>query len=619
MARRRGKHKQGKGPGEPERPPARPGPRSLPVVSRPAPEPDEEPAPDSPRGQAEALIDEAFERDDEAEVVELARRALERWPDAVDAHLLLSAHAPDAATALEYRRAAAEAAERVLAAADHPTEGTDLRAWVRARTELADALVAQGGEAALREARAQLEAVLFRAPAAPTEDGGGPRALLTACLLDLGDDAACEALLAAAPPRDAATTWAAWARVLLAVRRGARDEAEALAREALERSPHVRTFLLGRRRLPTDLAGVVVPGEPLEAALVVLAQGAAWRATPGALAWLQALPPAPEPAPKLAPKLRERARDLPQDPAETWQLGFRRMPRWVEHDGERTRPWLGLAVEVGPRRIVAAEMTLEPPSLAQLLDTLVAGIRRSREGPPRRPGRVEVRTEVERAALEAACAGLGIECAVAPLGAFDDVVETKARKMASEASDQPGAFATLPPARVASMSQAAADLYRAAPWETLGDDVVLRVDATALRPTPVHAVVLGAAGLAYGLVVAPELASLRAMREDMGGNAAADAVALLFEEASRLPLVDVDPLERHGSLAAEDAYPWLFGVDASGAARPTTLAEVDLIEALARALPAALGAEGLRPGEVGVDVDGHRVAVRLGVEETAGG
>lgn len=613
MARRRGKRSKGKGPGPGRRGPPAPRPRSLPVASAPAPEA-EEPAPDTPRGQAEALIDEAFESDDEAEVVDLARRALERWPDAVDAHLLLSAHAPDAAAALEHKRAAVAAAERVLAASD---QGADLRAWVRAKSELAEALLAQGGEAAQREARGHLEGVLFRAPDAPGEDGGGPRALLCACLLDLREDAACAALLEHAPPRDAATTWAAWARVLVALRRGGKDEALAAARAALERNPHVRTFLVGRRRLPTDLAGVVVPGEPLEAALVVLAQGAAWRETPGAIEWLAGVTATPEAPPKLPPKLRDRSRELPQDPAEVWQVGFRRMPRWVEHDGERTRPWLGLAVEVGKARIVAAEMSLEPPSFAQLLETLIAGMRRAREGPPRRPGRVEVRTEAERDALAAACEGLGIPCAAAPLTAFDEVVEAKAAKMAAEAGDTPGAFGSVPPARVAPLSLALRDLYRAAPWSVLGDDVVLRVEARGLRDAPAFAVVLGAVGLAHGLVVAPDLGALRAMREDLGGQAAArDAVALLFEEAVRLPLPDVEALERRGGLAAEDAYPWLFAVDASGGPRPPTAPEVDLVEALARALPALRGEA---PVEVTVEAGDRAVHVRLSVEETAGG
>lgn len=625
----KGRGRSGQRPGQrpAQAPGPRPGPRPLPVAGGKAPDQDDA----SPREEAEDLIDAAFETDDQVEQLALARKALERWPDAVDARLLLAAHAEDAGEAMAHRRAAVESAERLLAAnaAASKTDpgapladGPNARAWVRARTELAEALLAEGGAAALSEARGHLEAVLRRAPpeAIVPDADGGQRPLLAACLLLMGDDAACQALVDAAGATGGA--WAVWTATLLAFRRhGEAPDTRTLAQEALEKNPHVRTFLLGRRRLPRDLAGRVVPGEALEAALHVLAQGAAWRATAGALAWLEAQAPAPEPAPTLPPKLCDRVRELPQDPAEVWQAGWRRLPRWVEHEGARTRPWLALAVAAGGPgpAIVAAQMTLEAPTHAELLDALVTGMRKPREGAPRRPARVEVREPGELAALADVLGSLGVECARADaLAAFDEVVELKAQRMVAESKEATGALAALAPARLATLTRAAADLYRAAPWDTLGDDVTVRIESGAGSG---HAVVLGAAGLTFGLLLARDLASLESLRVEVEGAAPPDApggaVALLFEEPSRLPLADLEALEAHGASAAEDAAPLLLGLDLARRPRPLSPDEVDLLEALLRALPALLP-PAPAAADVVVPVDGRPTPVHLSLTPPPG-
>src|SRR4051794_36333679 len=47
------------------------------------------------RARAQELLHRAFESDDPAEVVELARQALEVWPDCADAYVLLAEEARD--------------------------------------------------------------------------------------------------------------------------------------------------------------------------------------------------------------------------------------------------------------------------------------------------------------------------------------------------------------------------------------------------------------------------------------------------------------------------------------------------------------------------------------------
>ncbi|MBX3469801.1 MAG: hypothetical protein KF878_23245, partial [Planctomycetes bacterium] len=389
-------------------------------------------------------------------------------------------------------------------------------------------------------------------------------------------------------------------------------EAREAARRALERNAHVRTFLTGGRRLPDDLAGRVLPGEPLEAALYVLAQGGAWRATAGAVPWLAAQPLPAEPVPKLPHKLRDRLRALPQVADETWQLGWRRVPRWVEGpDGARTRPWLALAVAVpreGEATIVAAEMALDAPSHQVLFEALMAGLRRPREGEPRRPGRVEVRAEAEVDALGGPCEALGIVCAAGEAAAFTAVVEARARRMLAEAQEEPGALASLPPERARRLVEAAAALYRAAPWEALGDDRVVRVAAGDLEG---FGVVLGAAGLTYGVVAARDREGLHAFQEG-GASAGSGAAALLFEAPDRLTLADLEAIEAAGALAAEDAYPLLTGLTPAGEQRPPDDDEVRLLEALVRGLPGLVPTSGAT--EVAVTLADEAGVVQLALD-----
>ncbi|MCO5168630.1 MAG: hypothetical protein M9894_20000 [Planctomycetes bacterium] len=374
----------------------------------------------------------------------------------------------------------------------------------------------------------------------------------------------------------------------------------------------MRTFLTGGRRLPDDLAGRVVPGEPLEAALYALAQGGAWRATPGAVDWLAAQPLPAEPPPKLPHKLRDRLRALPQDPAEVWQVGWRRVPRWVEGpDGARTRPWLALAV-AAPRaaegQIVAAEMALDAPSHQVLFEALLAGLRRPREGEPRRPGGVEVRSEAERAALAGPCEALGIACGAGECATFVAVVEARARRMLAEATEPPGTLAALPPERARRLVEAAAALYRAAPWEALGDDRVVRVHAGDLEG---FGVVLGAAGLTYGVVAAPDREGLQAFQEG-GASTGAGAAALLFEAPDRLTLADLEAIEAAGAVAAEDAYPLVTGLTPAGERRPPRDDEVRLLEALVRGLPGLVPTTGA--AEVSVTLADEAGVVQLTLE-----
>src|SRR5262245_41057076 len=70
--------------------------------------------PATPQGQAEELVAQAFEAGDPQQQADLARQALELWPDCADAYVLLAEHAGSRQQALDLYQQGVEAGARAL-------------------------------------------------------------------------------------------------------------------------------------------------------------------------------------------------------------------------------------------------------------------------------------------------------------------------------------------------------------------------------------------------------------------------------------------------------------------------------------------------------------------------
>src|SRR5262249_29892832 len=71
-------------------------------------------APDTPQGQAQQLLLQAFEQDDPQGRTERARQALALWPDCADAYVLLAENAQSRKEALRLYEQGVAAGERAL-------------------------------------------------------------------------------------------------------------------------------------------------------------------------------------------------------------------------------------------------------------------------------------------------------------------------------------------------------------------------------------------------------------------------------------------------------------------------------------------------------------------------
>jgi tetratricopeptide (TPR) repeat protein len=242
---------------------------------------------ETPLDRAQDVMYTAWQAQSPRQRERLARQALTISPDCADAYVLLGNEvAQTAEEAADFYAQGIAAGERALGP-DIFEEGLgsfwgllETRPYMRARLGLAQALWAMERP---REAIEHLQAMLRLNPG----DNQGVRYLLLSWLLDTGDDLTAERLIADYDD-DAGASWSYGATLVSFRLHGDSPAARKLLAAALEVNPYVPSFLLGRKRLPKRLPGLIGFGDESEAIMCASEQIEAWRATPGALTWLMA-------------------------------------------------------------------------------------------------------------------------------------------------------------------------------------------------------------------------------------------------------------------------------------------------------------------------------------------
>ncbi|HUU85252.1 MAG TPA: hypothetical protein VM243_17265, partial [Phycisphaerae bacterium] len=245
-----------------------------------------------PRGKPETALEQAQELMYQAWEArgrrrrKLARQALEICADCADAYVLLAEEVSDLDEACTLYRQGVEAGERSLGRATFREEAgqfwgiLETRPYMRAREGLARGLWASGHQ---EEAVKHYRDLLRLNP----DDNQGIRYVLAACLLELGKDRELSRLLDRYEEDSA--QWL-YLRALSTFRReGNTPLARKQVKQAINGNPHVPSFLLGRRELPWSLPELMGLGNEDEAVHVATEMEEGWKATPGALEWLEEL------------------------------------------------------------------------------------------------------------------------------------------------------------------------------------------------------------------------------------------------------------------------------------------------------------------------------------------
>ena len=237
----------------------------------------------TPLERAQELAYHAFEARGRRRI-QLARKALELSPDCADAYVVLAEAAPDLERARDLYVQGVAAGERALGPETFEQEAGHFwgqirtRPYMRARLALAECLAELGQP---DEAIAHYQALLRLNP----EDNQGVRHLLLPALLVAGRDDEGAILLAAYP--DEPTAMWRYGQALWTFRReGDSPAARERLREALRANRQVPRYLSGTDEWPEALPEHYALGSEEEAVICAAELGDAWRATPGAEAWL---------------------------------------------------------------------------------------------------------------------------------------------------------------------------------------------------------------------------------------------------------------------------------------------------------------------------------------------
>jgi tetratricopeptide (TPR) repeat protein len=241
--------------------------------------------PREPLGRAQDLMYDAWEVEDPAERVALARQALMISTDCADAYSLLADEAAESPEeALDLFRQAVAAGERALGKgvfeqhAGHFWGILETRPYMRARFGLAQTLAYLGE---LDEAIDVGRDLLRLNP----NDNQGVRYDLLAWFIEAGNLDAAEELFAGYEDDRSASF--AYGRVLLEfVRGGPAREAIFALFQAMKTNPFVPFYLLGLEEIPEDLPGLAAAGSKEEAIHTAIEQARAWVRHPDAIEWL---------------------------------------------------------------------------------------------------------------------------------------------------------------------------------------------------------------------------------------------------------------------------------------------------------------------------------------------
>jgi tetratricopeptide (TPR) repeat protein len=297
----------------------------------------------------------------------------------------------------------------------------------------------------------------------------------------------------------------------------------------------------------------------------------------------------------------ERFKRLPAR-EDVWQVAIVRMPQWVV---EKERPPFRALMPICHSAVADLLGTSEPVDPAapdgQAALRAIISLAKMRDV-QFRPTRVEVRdpglVEVLRPVLDE----VGIELALTErLEAIDGVLVEMTRRLAAPAGSassfsDPAGFTScysgsgVTVERVRAFAEAAAAFHRAAPWNQLTDEDLLRVDS----PVPEEGLrcltVLGGGGIEQGLGffrTAEDLDRLLAEEAPAHFLPGTHVWLLSFDPVYELPIPDSELWEEHAlPLAQSGAYPMLMSAASSGLGEPADAARLTFVEGLLRALVA---------------------------------
>ncbi len=548
----------------------------------------------TPLAKAQAVLQRAYQTDNEKQRVKLAKQALDLCPDCADAYVLLAEHAARRKEALELYEQGVQAGERAIGpeafqqAVGHFWGILETRPYMRARLGLAHSLWTAGRR---DEAIQHLQEMLRLNPG----DNQGIRYTLAGFLISEDRDEDLARLLEQYPD-EASAAWA-YTKALLAFRQhGDTAEGRKLLKEGLKTNKHIPAYLTGEKFPPQELPSYYSPGQESEALEYIGSFMAGWKATPGAIDWLKQNVAKPRkaqgPQPKGPLRLIKKwlLKHLPQE-YDVWQADFRPLSQRVKIGGELVQPWTSVVVSRSNELVLASDMPEEAPTANHIWDVLVKAMREPMVGEAHRPTELQVRADERWDTLKPHLDEIGVRLTVMEeLDMLDALyralIEAVIGKPSPGLLDMPG----MTPEMVGGFYEAAAHFYQQAPWRRIGYESAIQVECDKFQSGPWYAVVMGQSGLTMGVALYENLKTLEKMwaghLSDEENARLTVATTVTFDPAADIPPADLEAASRYQwKVARPNAYPSIIHKDRGLSMRPPLAWELELMEGCLRAIP----------------------------------
>jgi tetratricopeptide (TPR) repeat protein len=238
----------------------------------------------SPQQQAQELAYQAMDARTKRQALALAKEALAKDADCVDALVIVAHETADSTEELiESMERAVAAGERSLGKQyfeknkGHFWELIETRPYMRARSDLAHLLLESGQT---DKAIVHFEAMI----ALNSSDNQGLRYILLGCYLSEGNVTHARRLMRKF--NESVSAFFAWGLTLERILSGDFEGAERALEEARSRNRFVEPYLTARKKLPHARPDSYVVGSEDEAIICMDIIGRAWAKHPGSLIWL---------------------------------------------------------------------------------------------------------------------------------------------------------------------------------------------------------------------------------------------------------------------------------------------------------------------------------------------
>ncbi len=295
----------------------------------------------------------------------------------------------------------------------------------------------------------------------------------------------------------------------------------------------------------------------------------------------------------------------------TWLVSRRRAYAWINPQGERAyRPYAVLVADIESEKVRRIDIAREFPQSEDVLQTILRAMRRPilGTGGRQRPKRIILDDAHLVEALSPLLTQIDIRCTYKPTLPlinellYDLAVHMYKQELIPGLLSVPGVTVPL----VEDLYTAAAEFYRRAPWDWLGNQSPLELRSipewrarreghpvTSGRAMPEerlrYALVLGSGGETFGLSVYESLDDIYQVYGARSPERVAQQISwfsLIFEEAPAMSFYDLDMIEYYNwPVAGELAYPVAIKTGTgSDFAIPST-AELAFLAAALRVIP----------------------------------